>query len=182
MIGKKNVVFGFIYLVFTAALGPYMITTHFPDVGAAQLEKQTALSRLQELKTNQYEENLEPLSADKISRANTDGILAINKMNNASAPVDSIKAGPHAHGNLEALLNIAVGIALGFIAVGSLFKQIISWTFIAGALLHSGGLYLNSIFGIGLLVGPIGPILVLVGLLLAGIAAWMGWQSEPVKD
>lgn len=182
MIGKKNVVFGFIYLVFTAALGPYMITTHFPDVGAAQLEKQVALSRLQDLKINQYEENLEPLSAAQISRANTDGILSINKMNNASAPVDSIKGGPHAHGNLEAMLNIVVGIALGFIAVSTRFKQFISWTFIAGALLHSGGLYLNSIFGIGVLVGPVGPVLVLLGLLLAGVAAWMGWQTEPVKD
>lgn len=182
MIGKKNVVFGFIYLVFTAALGPYMITTHFPDVGAAQLEKQTALSRLQDLKINQYEEELTPLNAEQIARANTDGILAMNKLNNASAPVDSIKAGPHAHGNLEAMLNIIVGISLGFIAVSSLFKQVISWTFIAGALLHSGGLYLNSIFGIAALVGPIGPFLVLVGLLLVGIAAWLGWQSEPVKD
>ena len=182
MVGKKNVVFGFIYLVFTAALGPYMITAHFGDIGAAQGEKQAALSRLQDMRSNGYEENLEPLSAEQIARANTDGILAINKLNNASAPVDSIKGGPHAHGNLEALLNIAVGIALAFIAVGTLFKQLISWVFIVGALVHSGGLYLNTMFGIGFLVGPVGPLLILLGLLLAGIAAWMGWQSEPVKD
>jgi hypothetical protein len=182
MIGKKNVVFGFIYLVFTAALGPYMITTYFGDVGAAAAEKQAALSRLQDLRTNGYEENLEPLSAEQIAKANTDGILAINKLNNANAPIDDIKGGPHAHGNLEALLNIAVGIALGFIAVSAIFKQVISWVFLIGALVHSGGLYLNSMFGIGFLVGPVGPILILLGLLLAGIAAWMGWQSEPVRD
>jgi uncharacterized membrane protein YgdD (TMEM256/DUF423 family) len=185
MIGKKNVVFGFIYLVFTAALGPYMITAHFGDIGAAQAEKQVALSRLQDMRTNGYEENLEPLSAAQIAKANTDGILAINKLNNANAPVDDIKGGPHAHGNLEALLNIAVGIALAFIAVSPLFKQAISWVFLVGALVHSGGLYLNTMFGIGFLVGPVGPVgpvLILLGLLLAGIAAWMGWQSEPVRD
>jgi hypothetical protein len=182
MIGKKNVVFGFIYLVFTAALGPYMITTYFGDVGAAQAEKQVALSRLQDLRTNGYEEELEPLSAEQIAKANTDGILAMNKLNNANQPIEDIKGGPHAHGNLEALLNIAVGIALGFIAVGAAFKQVVSWIFLVGALVHSGGLYLNSMFGIGFLVGPVGPVLILLGLLLAGIAAWMGWQSEPVRD
>ena len=182
MIGKKNIVFGFIYLVLTAALGPYMINSYFADIGAAQADKQTALSRLQDLKINQYEENLDLLNAGQIARANTDGILALNKVNNAAAPVDSIKSGPHAHGNLEAMLNILAGLALGFIAVSRLFKQIISWTFIAGALLHSGGLYLNSLFGIGVLVGPVGPVLVLLGLLLVGIAAAIGWQSEPVKD
>ncbi|MBD3671768.1 MAG: hypothetical protein HUJ29_13445 [Gammaproteobacteria bacterium] len=182
MIGKKNVVFGFIYLVFTAALGPYMINAHFADVGAAAAEKQTALSRLQDLRTNNYEEMLEPLEPGQIARANTDGILALNKLGNAEAPVDAIKGGPHAHGNLEALLNIAVGIALAFIAVAPLFKQVISWVFLLGALIHSGGLYLDTLFGIGFLVGPVGPVLILLGLLLAGVAAWMGWQSEPVRD
>lgn len=181
MIGKKNVVFGFIYLVITAALGPYMITQYFGDVGKAQGEKQVALSRLQDLRTNGYEENLEPLSAMQVAKADTDGILAINKLNNANLPIDDMKV-THAHGNLEAMLNIAVGIALGFIAVSTLFKQAISWIFLLGALVHSGGLYLNSMFGIGFLVGPVGPTLILLGLLLAGIAAWMGWQSEVVKD
>lgn len=182
MIGKKNVVFGFIYLALTAALGPYMVNNYYPDLGVAQAEKQTALSRLQQLRTNQYEENLELLSAEQISRANTDGILAINKMNNARAPIDNIKARPHAHGNLEALLNIVVGIALSFIAVNVLFKQFISWLFIVGALIHSGGTYLEAVFGFGFLVGPVGPTLVLLALLSMGIAAWMGWQSEVVKD
>ncbi|MBD3610063.1 MAG: hypothetical protein HUJ30_05890 [Gammaproteobacteria bacterium] len=182
MIGKRNVVFGFILLFFTAALGPYMITTYFADVGAATQEKQAAVGRLQQMKTNGFEEDLEPLNADQISRANTDGILAINKLNNSLVSVDAIKAGPHAHGNLEALLNIAVGIALMFIAVGRLFKQIISWTFIVGTLLHAGGAYLAVIFGIGFLQGPVGPILILLGLLMMALAALIGWQSEPVRD
>ena len=185
MIGKKNIVFGFLYLVLTAALGPYMVTTQLPEVGAATAEKQQAVGRLQQLKTDNYEENLEPVETRDLAKANTDGVLGMNKVDNAGATLNEIKAGPHAHGNLEALLNIVVGIALIFIAVAPLFKQIISWLFIVGALLHSGALYLNA-FGIGLggvLLGTgIGPILILVGLLLAGVAALMGFRAEVVDD
>ena len=183
MIGKKNIVFGFLYLVLTASLGPYMIVKMFPDVGSAQLEKQAAVGRLQTLKGNNFEEELEPLKDGQIARANTDGILALNKLLNAEGPVDGMKAGPHAHGNLEALLNIVAGVVLCFIAVAPMFKQAISWIFIAGAICHSGMLYLRS-FGFewaGILL-QIGPFLVLLGLLLIGIAALMGFRGEVVKD
>ena len=183
MVGKKNIVFGFLYLVLTASLGPYMIVKMFPDVGSAQLEKQAAVGRLQALKGNNYEEELEPLKDGQIARANTDGILALNKLYNAEQPVDDVKGGPHAHGNLEALLNIVAGVVLCFIAVAPLFKQVISWMFIAGAIFHSGMLYLRT-FGVewaGTLL-QIGPFLVLLALLLIGIAALLGFRGEIVKD
>lgn len=183
MIGKKNIVFGFLYLVLTASLGPYMIVKMFPDVGSAALEKQAAVGRLQALKGSNYEEELVPLKDGQIARANTDGILALNKLYNAQEPVDEVKAGPHAHGNLEALLNIVAGVVLCFIALAPLYKQIISWVFIAGAVFHSGMLYLLN-FGVewaGAVV-KIGPILVLLGLLMMGIAALLGFRGEIVKD
>ena len=138
MIGKKNVVFGFLFLVVTAALGPYMILNYQPGVGEAEGKKQETLGRLQNLKMNNFEEDLDALAPEAIAKANTDGILALNTLINAEQPIDIIKGGPHAHGNLESLLNIAAGLALCFIAVSALFKQIISWVFIVGALLHSG--------------------------------------------
>lgn len=183
MIGKKNIVFGFLYLVLTASLGPYMVVKMLPDVGIAQAEKQAKVGRLQQLKINQFEEDLEKLSAKQIAEANTDGILAINKLLNSRLPVDSVKGGAHAHGNLEALLNIAAGLALCFIAVAPLFKQVISWVFIAGAVLHSGMLYLLN-FDQAWALTPLqaGPPLVLLGLLLIGVAAFMGFKGEVVKD
>jgi len=185
MVGKKNVVFGFLFLVFSAGLGPLMIVNYMPAVDEAGASKQTDVGRLQQLKLDNFEEELEPLTPEKIAKANTDGILALNKLINARQPVDLIK-NPHAHGNLEALLNIAVGIALCFIAVSTVFKQVISWVFIAGTLLHSGIMYLAVVFQIGwafaVLGSGIGPALVLIGLLLAGIAAFMGMRSEVVKD
>lgn len=185
MVGKKNVVFGFIFLVFTAALGPYMITQFVPGVDAASAKKQTAVGRLQALKADNFEEDLEPLTADAIAKANTDGILALNTLVNANQPVDMIRT-PHAHGNLEALLNIAVGIALCFIAVPLKFKQAISWIFILGAVLHSGVMYLAIVFQMAwamtILATGAGPALILLGLLLAGIAAAMGFRGELVHD
>ena len=128
MIGKKNIVFGFLYLVLTASLGPYMVLMYqsnepgsFSD---STSKKQQAVGRLQELKNNGFEENLESLEADAIAKANTDGILAINQLNNAQFAIDYIKGGPHTHGNLEALLNIAVGVVLCFIAVAPIIKNI----------------------------------------------------------
>ncbi|MFO8026028.1 hypothetical protein [Thiohalophilus sp.] len=185
MVGKKNIVFGFIYLVFTAALGLVMVDK-YEDYGAAVQDKQAAVGRLQQLQTNDFEEMLEPLSGAEIAKANTSGILSLNKLLNLESEIDGIKGGAHAHGNLESLLNIAVGVVLGFLAVNVIFKQVISWMFIVGTLLHSGMLYLGTVFGLGwanaILNTGIGPFLILIGLALAGIAAAMGYRGEPVKD
>ncbi|MDZ7804742.1 hypothetical protein [Thiohalophilus sp.] len=185
MVGKKNIVFGFIYLVFTAALGLVMVDK-YEAYGAAVQEKQSAVGRLQQLQTNDFEEMLEPLSGEEIAKANTAGVLSLNKLFNIESEIDAIKGGAHAHGNLESLLNIAVGVVLGFLAVNVIFKQVISWVFIAGAILHSGMLYLGTVFGLGwantVLNTGIGPFLILIGLALAGIAAAMGYRGEPVKD
>jgi hypothetical protein len=185
MIGKKNIVFGFLYLLLTASLGPYMIVHYFPEVGKAGAEKQQVMSRLAQVKADGFEENLEPMSAEQIARLDAEALLAMSKADNAMAPIEAIKGGPHTHGNLEAVLNIIAGLVLGFIALKPLFKQVISWVFIAGALLHSGMLYLGFL-GVGwattVLNTGIGPVLVLLGFLLIGIAAAVGFRGELIRD
>ncbi len=185
MIGKKNVVFGFLYLVFTASLGIVMVNM-YEDFGAAMQQKQSSVGRLQQLQENGFEEELEPLAAKQIAKLNTSGILALNKVRNTEMEIDLIKGGAHAHGNLEALLNIAAGLALTFIAVAKWFKQLISWLFILGAVLHSGMLYLGRVFDLAwansLLETGIGPLMILAGLALAGIAAFIGFRGEVSKD
>ena len=105
MIGKKNIVFGFIFLTFTASLGAVMVEM-YEEYGTAAGEKQAAVGRLAQLKTDGFEEELEPLNAKQIAMANTDGILSMSKLSNVEFGIDYIKGGPHAHGNLESLLNI----------------------------------------------------------------------------
>ncbi len=185
MIGKKNIVFGFIYLVFTAALGPYMIQTMFPDVGSAIQTKQKDVGYLQQLAANTFDnpETMEPMTAAEIAKANTRGILALSMLDNARTPINDMKGGPHAHGNLEAVLNIIAGLTLCFLAAPVLYKQIISWLFILGALLHSGMLYLRA-FEVGFASNLLflGPWLVLLALLLMGIAAAIWLRPEVVRD
>ena len=183
MTGKYNVVFGFLYLVLTAALGPVMVN-NLPDIAQAKAEKQQHMGALQLAADSEFEnaETLEPMTAAEIARANASALLALNTQFNAELPNTAIKGGPHAHGNLEALLNIVVGVVLMFLSVGLRFKQLISVVFIAGTLLHSGVLYLAVVFNLawaGTLLGTgIGPVLILLGLLLAGVAAAIGWKEQ----
>ncbi len=185
MIGKKNIVFGFIFLAFTAALGAMMVNM-YEDYGKAAAGKQAALGRLAQLKENDFEEDLEPLTAKQIAKANTDGVLAISKLGNVEFGIDYIKGGPHAHGNLESLLNIVAGFILCFISLAVWQKQLISWGFILGTLLHSGMLYLERVFGMAwagkVLETGVGPVLILLSLLLMGLAVAKGLTTKMVND
>jgi hypothetical protein len=187
MIGKKNVVFGFIFLVFTAALGPYMILNTNPlvdkgfDAKKAMFESQAYIDA---------KDGMELLDPTEASAAELARIVIVNfKLNAELSNIANVQRDQgnfrnvHAHGNLEALLNIAAGLALCFIAIGRVFKQIISWLFIGGALLHSGMLYL-LVLGQSWAATPLqaGPVLVLLALLSIGIAACFGFKGEVVRD
>lgn len=189
MIGKKNIVFGFLFLVFTAALGPLMIVKYFPDVATAEAEKQKHVGALQQAANDGFEKDLEPMSPEQIAKANSRALLSLSARLNAEAPIDSIKGGPHAHGNLEALLNIAVGFLLCFLAIHPMFKQTISWIFILGTLFHSGLFFLaiglEMPWAASLIASPfgyVGPVLILLGLLLAGVATILGFRGTLETD
>ncbi|MFV1984036.1 MAG: hypothetical protein ACC657_10900 [Thiohalomonadales bacterium] len=185
MIGKYNIAFGFIYLVFTASLGIVMVDM-YEGYGKIALEKQSSVGRLQSLAGNEFEEDLEPLSATDIAKANTQGILGLNKLLNSAAEIDAIKGGAHAHGNLESILNIIVGLALCFISVAKWLKYLISALFIIGAIMHSGMLYLATVFSLSwaglLLETGIGPFSLLIGLLLIGITSLFKFSNTIVTD
>ena len=183
MEGKKNIVFGFLFLFITASLGPYMVVTLLPDVEKAALEKQKVLSDLQLVVSSEFEnpETLDTMTADEIAKVNSEAILALNTNLNARVSIDTIKGGPHAHGNLEALLNIVVGLVLGLLTISSLFKQIISWIFIVGTIMHAG-MALFGVFGFawaGMILGTgVGPVLILLGLFLMGLATFVSYKTD----
>jgi hypothetical protein len=185
MIGKKNIVFGFIFLVFTASLGPYMVV-NYDTWTKTYVDKQGIIGPLQELKSNEFEKDLEPIDPAEHAKLNTNGILILNQLINAETEIDQIKGGPHAHGNLESVLNIIVGIVLGFLACSRKIKQAISWMFIIGTIMHSGMLFFERVFqqqwASTLLGTGIGPILILAGLLLVGVMAALSFQEQIVRD
>lgn len=182
MIGKKNIAFGFLYLVITASLGPYMIVKLLPDQAAVLKEKQVTVGQLQTMKTNDFTKDLDPMKPADIAKANTAGILTLNKLVNVNNELE-MPRNAHVHGNLESVLNILAGLTLCFVAVGRLFKQIISWLFISGALLHSGSMVLLT-FGIAWAnyTLRIGPFFVLAALLTLGIATAIGFKGQLVQD
>jgi len=189
MVGKKNIVFGFIYLALTAALGGVMILGYFDDRRAAENIVREKMSTLQQMAFDNYEIDLEPVKPLELAQANTEAILAFSSRNNTQKPINNIRSGPHTHGTAEGLLNIAVGILLLYLAVPIWFKQMISWMFITGTLLHSG--MLTLVMGLGqswasvMLNGPPGAIgrgLILIGLVLVGIAAAIGLRTSQVTD
>ncbi|MFB6259311.1 MAG: hypothetical protein ABEJ96_04925, partial [Thiohalorhabdaceae bacterium] len=120
MEGKKNIVFGFVYLIATAALGLVMVSMS-GQVGDAAMAKQEKVSALQQGLQSDFMMGGEPINV--VSEA----LLAVNSFLNAQQPIDGIKGGAHAHGNLESVLNIIVGILLMFLAIPTIFKQVISW-------------------------------------------------------
>ena len=188
MVGKKNIVFGFLFLATTAALGPLMVFK-YENWGVANGEKQIVVGKLQQLKASDYAEDpatLEDLTPKQLAVADAEAIIAMNKVGALEFDIDYIKGGPHAHGNLESLLNIAVGIALCFIAAPLMLKQAVSLMFIMGALLHSGLLYLERVFMLPwantLLSTGVGPALILMGLVLMGALAFKGFSGEVVRD
>lgn len=189
MIGKKNIVFGFIYLALTASLGAVMILGHFDERRIAEEVKREKLSVLQQIVAEDYEVDLEAVGPLDLAKANTDAILALSSRHNAQKPINNIRSGPHTHGTADGLLNIAVGFLLIFLAAPAWIKQLISWMFIAGAVLHSGMLFLT--FALGqtwasvFLNGPPGAIgrgLTLLGLVLAGVAAALWFRATPQTD
>lgn len=185
MVGKKNIVFGFIFLAFTASLGAKMVNM-YEEYGVAAAEKQSSVGRLSQLKNDGFEEELEALSAKQIAMANTDGILSISKLSNVEFGIDYIKGGPHAHGNLEALLNIVAGFVLCFVSIAVWQKQLLSWGFIIGTVLHSGMMLLDRVFAISwagkVLQTGAGPILILLCLFFMGLAVAVGFRVERATE
>jgi hypothetical protein len=158
----------------------------YEEYGTVAGEKQASVGRLAQLKTDNFEEELEPLTALQIAKANTNGILSMSKLSNVEFGIDYIKGGPHAHGNLESLVNIVAGFILCFVSIAAWQKQLLSWGLIIGTVLHSGMMVLGRVFNLAwaeqVLATGIGPVLILASLFFMGIAVAIGFKTEMVKD
>lgn len=81
----------------------------------------------------------------------------------------------HAHGNLFALINVAVGVTLARLPIPASQARAISWTALAGMLMPIG------IFAEVALGAP--PAFVLIGGVLMVIAMlWMAWAVLQFRD
>ncbi|MEE9614081.1 MAG: hypothetical protein V3W31_03875 [Thermodesulfobacteriota bacterium] len=163
MNGKINIVFGFFYFACTALLGPVLL---LPGKGAVnEVMKETA-AVVEQVRAGEEE---------KIAPAVT-GIMDYLQ---ASKKAGLVGSAVHAHGNLEALLNIVAGLVLLSLAIPSNFKALLSILFLCGAIFHSGMLYLILVFGQGWAGNfmIIGKISIIAALVFTGVASVMGIKS-----
>ena len=158
MNGKINIIFGFIYFAFTAVLGPTMLIPHF---GITKQAMDKAVHAVDKAK----QEAQPSATAEALA-----GILDYLKVEKPSVK------GAHSHGNLEALLNIAVGVVLLSLAIPTNFKKLLSIIFLVGAVFHSGMLYLGGVFHLYWAYNftVIGAIAIIAGLVGMAIASFIG--------
>jgi uncharacterized membrane protein YgdD (TMEM256/DUF423 family) len=173
MSGKVNIVFGFIYLSTTAVLGPVLLVPGKGEIG------QIFNSTVQAVE-NIHEEVETSSSAEAQEKSTARAVVSIMDYLKAEKSLGFISSAAHAHGNLEALLNIAVGIVLLLLVIPANYKTLLSLLFILGAVLHSGMLYLAAVFGQAWAANLtlIGAIAIVAGLVLMGVASIVGIKQE----
>lgn len=162
MNGKINIIFGFIYFALTAVLGPTMLVPH---MGVSMQAMKSAGQAVEKVKEDAQKGNQNPDNAAALS-----GIM--DYLQSEKAPGKAA----HTHGNMEALLNIAVGVVLLSLAIPANFKALLSILFLVGALFHSGMLYLGGVFHLywAFNLTIIGAVAIIAGLVGMGIASFIG--------
>lgn len=126
-IGRKNIVFGFFYLLVTTAAGLYL--------------------------------------ADSLVEGNTG--LSLTGFRRAAVASALLQA------NIDSILNVVAGYFLCRLPFVDWFSKTVSILMIAGALLHSGVMYMTG-FGLNnfaLHLAPMGAFLIISVMLLMGVGA-----------
>ena len=140
---KANIISGLLLFSISIFLGPYMMRGLPGEEG--QVKAQTELR--------------EAFGALAASRANTEGSapdLARATARATQAHLSYDFAGfrrqnisfTHAHGNLQGMLNILVGLFLAKLAVSRRIQLAVSWGFIAGSWIMVGALFSGNILGL----------------------------------
>lgn len=167
MNGKINIIFGFIYLAFTAVLGPALLIPQLEKISQSLKNTAAVVEKVREGVQNDFQGIETP---DKVIAPAVVSIFDYIKTSKVSGK------GVHAHGNLEAMLNIVAGLVLITLAIPANFKTLLSTLFLVGAVFHSGMLYLGGVFGMAWAYNfaVIGVIAIIAGLSLMGIACFIG--------
>ncbi len=120
--GKKNIIFGFFYIIITLGLGLFIVLMIKNDKSFAT----------------------EPFSFPRV-----------------------VMRAAHAHGNLESVLNIIIGLIVDRLKVADGLKKTISVLIIFGAIMHSGMLLISAVIPV------LGNLAVVGALTLIGVMVLM---------
>lgn len=131
--GKKNMVFGFTYLIFTLLLGIFL---------SYKLQSDQSFAK--------------------------DGFAFPRVIMRAA----------HAHGNLESVLNIIIGLIADRLRVTDTLKKTISFLAIFGAIMHSGMLYIMPVAPFSGKLSIIGALSLIITMALMAYSATKGLDGK----
>ncbi len=173
MNGKINIVFGFLYLASTAVLGPAVIVPGKGENMAALMETNKVVAEVKQ--------DVEGgASGEEVSKKLAPAVVGIMDHIEREGRLAFVSSAAHAHGNLEALLNIVVGVVLSMLSIQMMYKSLLGAFFIVGAVFHSGMLYLAAVFGQHWATNftMIGAVALIAGLILMAIASFVGLRAK----
>lgn len=130
--GRKNLIFGFIYIIFTLALGVFISTKLKGDPAFAK----------------------EPFAFPRV-----------------------IMRAAHAHGNLEAILNIIIGLIVDRLRLTDGLKQTISILIIIGTVMHSVMLYIRPLVPLASNFTTTGAVIIIAAMILMAYGVTKGLEK-----
>lgn len=138
---NKNVLSGLLLFSISILIGPFLMGPFSEDTyGPARMkvftearELQGALAGFEEAE----DEMAQAAAADQVAVAAGKTTIEGLKFGSVEDRWGNFKFS-HAHGNLQGILNILMGLVLAQLAIAVKFREVISWLFIAGSWGHSG--------------------------------------------
>jgi len=138
---NKNVISGLMLFSISILIGPYLMGTFNKEtLGPARMSIFTEASQLDDA-LNAHPEITDPearaASTEVIAVAAGKTIIEDFKANRVQDRWGNFKFS-HAHGNLQGILNILIGLVLAQLIIAVKFREVISWLFIVGSWGHAG--------------------------------------------
>jgi len=138
---NKNVLSGLLLFSISILIGPFLMGPFSENELMPAMMKQFTEARELQGALAGFDE-----AADDAAKAAAADNVAIAA---GKTTIEGLKAGQvddrwgnfkfsHAHGNLQGILNILVGLVLAQLVIAVKFREVISWLFIAGSWGHAG--------------------------------------------
>lgn len=147
---KQNIIAGLLLFCVSIVLGPYMMRSLQQEEAqvAANTELREAFGALSAArKAGETPANTEQTeTTTSLNKATARAATAHVNYTFASFRKSHITM-THAHGNLQGMFNILVGLFLARIAISRWQLQVISWGMITGSWIMVGALMLGNMFG-----------------------------------
>lgn len=138
---NKNVLSGLLLFSISILIGPFLMGTFAKEtLGPAKMKVFTEASQLDdalEAHKDLTDPDARAASTEVIAVAAGKTVIEDFKASRVDDRWGNFKFS-HAHGNLQGILNILMGLVLAQLAIAVKFREVISWLFIAGSWGHAG--------------------------------------------